>query len=133
MSEISLKPNKVSNPGRKPAHVHIGGSMEEDKIYWCQNCDLEFDPFAKDVKIVHTSSHGIMTIEDASRRAHSLRLTTWKKIQRVRELEDSARPISPFNLYQAQDIEIEPDESEVETDEIQGEPENDRNQSTRND
>jgi len=101
--------------------------MDDEQIFYCKNCDAEFDPYAEDVKIVHQSHGGLITIEDSSHRAHSLRLTTWKKIQRIRELEDSARPVNPFNLYQAQDIEIEQDESEVETDEIQGEPENGRN------
>ena|ERR1700693_3081543 len=80
--------------------------MEEDKIYWCRNCSAEFDPFADDVTILH-ESHGVIVIQDRSRRAHSLTLTTWNKLKRTRELEDCARPINPSNLYQEQDSERE--------------------------
>jgi hypothetical protein len=74
---------------------------EEEKLYYCKNCDAEFDPFAEDVKIMY-ESHGAYIIEDSTRRAHSLVLTTWVKIKRLRELGDHARPTNPFNLYQGQ-------------------------------
>ena len=80
--------------------------MDEEKIYYCKNCSAEFDPFAEDVKVLY-ESHGVYVIKDSSGRAHSLTLTTWEKIQRVRELEDLARPVNPANLYQEQDSESE--------------------------
>jgi hypothetical protein len=75
--------------------------MDDEKFYYCKSCSSEFDPFAEDVKVLH-ESHGVIIIQDRSGRAHSLTLTSWNKIKRVRELEDHARPINPVNLYQEQ-------------------------------
>lgn len=80
--------------------------MDEEKLYWCRNCDLEFDPFAEDVKIIW-ESHGVIIIQDLSGRAHPLVPTSWKKIQRVRDLEDHARPVNPINLYEEQEEQLD--------------------------
>jgi hypothetical protein len=72
---------------------------EEEKIFYCINCECEYDPFAEDVKIIREASRRSYLIKDSSGRAHSLIVTTWKKIQRRRELGNQSLSLTPSNLY----------------------------------
>jgi len=72
--------------------------MEEEKLWYCNSCESEFDPYAEDVKI-KWESKGVIIIEDRSLRAHSLTQSTWEKIQRRRELGNQSLSLNPSNLY----------------------------------
>jgi len=71
--------------------------MGEEKLWYCKSCETEFDPYADDVKIIREGSHKSLIEVDG--RAHSLTLTTWKQIQRRRDLSNHALDTNSPNLY----------------------------------
>jgi len=68
----------------------------DEKLWWCVNCALEFDLEDEAIHIIRKESR--TAVISYQGRVHSLIATTFEKIRKRRGLENKALSVNPYNM-----------------------------------
>jgi len=88
--------------------------VAEDRVWYCKNCDCEFDIDGEGIRIVKWDTSNSVCIFDAEGRAHNLRFVEWSTVQAHRHCTDFSLSPVPSTLSEIKEEEKKDDETEVE-------------------